>query len=183
MFYNKKDIEGEIENITKNDKTQNLGKFTNLSINYKLYFFLKKAILVKGIIFYRMTPLDKILLVEFLKEDPKNIIGMCGDGSNDSGAIASADFGILIRNSKGVNLINSHFYTEDNSISCIELIIKNGRASLENFFIIIRFMFLYSFIQMGSVIILNYNKTDFNNSQFLFLDFVCAFLSTFFSSM
>lgn len=130
-----------------------------------------------------MSPLDKILLVEFFKQEKDIIVGMCGDGSNDSGAIASSDFGILLRNKNGLNLINSHFYTEDNSISCIELIIKNGRASLENIFIIVKYLFLYGFIQMCSVYCLNFKYTDFSNNQFFFMDVVCVIITVIFSSM
>ncbi len=149
----------------------------------KLFIFLCKIIREKGVVFYRMSPMDKILLVEFLKDDRNNIVGMCGDGSNDSGAIASSDFGILLRNKNESNLINSHFYAENNSIACIEIIIKNGRASLENLFINIKFIYVYGFIKIASIFNLNLLKTDYSNYQLLMIDIFCVFFTVFFSSM
>ena len=45
---------------------------------------LRQLIVDKGILFFRMNPNDKTKLVQlFKKQDPNNIVAMCGDGAND----------------------------------------------------------------------------------------------------
>lgn len=162
------------------NNADNIFPFANIA---KMYEYLKNIIHQRGVLFYRMTPIDKILLVEFLKENKSNIIGMCGDGSNDTGAIVAADFGVLLRNDHGFNQTGSHFYTKDNSISSIEFIIKNGRASLENLFITVKFLLIYGIIQLSSVVFIILKKTDFSEKQIFFLDVICVFIPVIFSSL
>jgi magnesium-transporting ATPase (P-type) len=121
-------------------------------------------------IFYRMSPNDKVDLVNFFKENPKSIVAMCGDGANDCGALLSADVGISICHRDGSHSITSHFYSSEESISCVELIIRNGRACYENSIILFKYMILYAVIQLTSVLLLFGFKKNFTNLQYLFLD-------------
>ena len=43
-----------------------------------------------------MSPDDKAILVDNLKDAFKTQIGMCGDGANDCGALKQADAGISL---------------------------------------------------------------------------------------
>ena len=52
-------------------------------------------ILNKTLIFARMLPEHKILLIESIK-NLKYTIAMCGDGANDIGALRTADIGISL---------------------------------------------------------------------------------------
>lgn len=47
-----------------------------------------------------MSPQDKALLIEKLKETFKTEIGMCGDGANDCIALRTADLGISLSTSE-----------------------------------------------------------------------------------
>jgi magnesium-transporting ATPase (P-type) len=131
----------------------------------------------KGRIFYRMSPNDKVDLVNFFKENPKSIVAMCGDGANDCGALLSADVGISICHRDGSHSITSHFYSSEESISCVELIIRNGRACYENSIILFKYMILYAVIQLTSVLLLFGHKKDFSNLQYLFLDCFLTLIS------
>lgn len=130
----------------------------------------------KAKIFFRMTPNNKVLLVNFLKKDKSFIVSMCGDGANDCGALLASDVGISLC-SKASNNVTSHFYSKDGSINCIEIIIRNGRACYENMSILYKYMFLYSTIQIASTSFLFLNKERFDNEQYFFFDFVISIIS------
>ena len=131
----------------------------------------------KGKIFTRMKPNDKVELIKFLKETDSSIVAMCGDGANDSGALIHADVGISISHIKNYKHA-AHFYSNEDSISCLEYIIKNGKACYENNVILYKFIFMYSIIQNTSkMILLYYNQSDFSNNQYFYQDFFISFIS------
>jgi magnesium-transporting ATPase (P-type) len=143
------------------------------------YHGLLRTIDEKAIIFYRMNPYDKVDLVNFFKENKQSIVTMCGDGANDCGALLSADVGISLNNKNVNHNITAHFYSADESIQCVELVLKNGRACYENSIIVFKFMMIYATIQLTSCLLLYSNgNRDFNNSQYLFVDFCIVFLSS-----
>ena len=135
-----------------------------------LFRDLAKLMIEKGKIFSRMQPNNKVDLVNYFKEKKENIVAMCGDGANDCGALLCADIGISISHKKGTN-ITAHFYSENDSISCVEIILKNGRACLENSVIICKFMIIYGIIQNCLVLILySWGSSDLTINQYLYLD-------------
>jgi len=136
-----------------------------------IYINIINIIREKGKIFFRMSPNDKVALVNHLKEDKNTIVAMCGDGANDCGALLTADVGISVRSTKG-NSVTAHFYSEEESISCIEVIIKNGRACIENCLIIYKFMTIYAFLEQCGGILLLTIKKDFTDNQYLFMDLI-----------
>jgi len=147
----------------KQDKTD--GNYKEDSLNS----LMMKLIRNQAIIFYRMSPNDKIDLINFIKEDSENIVAMCGDGANDCGALLTADIGISVRHSSG-NSVTSHFYSSEESISCVELIIRNGRACLENSVVLIKYMLIYGFIQLTTVLLLYMVDLDMSLSQYIYSD-------------
>jgi len=56
--------------------------------------------LEKGLVYSRMKPDEKALMIHFhqenIKKNVKPIIGMCGDGANDCAALKTADIGISL---------------------------------------------------------------------------------------
>lgn len=130
----------------------------------------------KGRIFFRMSPKNKVDLVNFFKEDKLSIVAMCGDGANDCGALLSADIGISIKQTKGNN-VTSHFYSSEESISCIEHILKNGRACYENSVIIFKYMIIYALIQITTTMF-SYELNQYMSSiQYLFVDCFLSLIS------
>lgn len=159
-----------LSKIKKNKVTdfEEKSELNKSNLNYKEII---KIIQKYGRIFFRMNPNDKIDLVNFYKDDDANIVAMCGDGANDCGALLCSDVGISICHKDGHN-ITSHFYSTEESISCIEAILKNGRACYENSIIVFKYMILYSYTQLVNTIFLYSLLRDFNNGMYLYEDFI-----------
>ena len=144
----------------------------------KIYHDLVLIIREKCKIFTRMKPNDKVALIKFLKENESSIIAMCGDGANDSGALMYADLGILISHKQGDKLA-PHFFTKQTSITCLETIIKNGKASYENTVIICKFIIMYSIIfNCSKIILMFYNISQFTYNQCFYIDFFILLISS-----
>lgn len=63
--------------------------------------------LIKGVIFARMSPDEKHELVERLQELGYTVC-FCGDGANDCGALKAADVGISLSEAEGTLLQSSN---------------------------------------------------------------------------
>ncbi|XP_051981037.1 cation-transporting ATPase 13A2 isoform X1 [Xyrauchen texanus] len=126
-------------------------------------------ILMRGTVYARMTPDQKTQLVKALQKLNYRV-GMCGDGANDCGALRAADVGVSL--SEAEASVASPFTSKSNNISCVPLLIKEGRCSLVTSFSLFKYMALYSLIQFASVLILYTEKTNLGDMQFLFFDLI-----------
>ncbi|XP_051515898.1 polyamine-transporting ATPase 13A2-like isoform X2 [Myxocyprinus asiaticus] len=126
-------------------------------------------ILMRGTVYARMTPDQKTQLVKALQKLNYRV-GMCGDGANDCGALRAADVGVSL--SEAEASVASPFTSKSDNISCVPLLIKEGRCSLVTSFSLFKYMALYSLIQFASVLILYTEKTNLGDLQFLFFDLV-----------
>ncbi|KPP59437.1 hypothetical protein Z043_122642, partial [Scleropages formosus] len=124
-------------------------------------------VLVRGTVFARMAPEQKTQLVMELQKLSYRV-GMCGDGANDCGALKAADAGVSL--SEAEASVASPFTSKMNNISCVPLLIQEGRCSLVTSFSLFRFMALYSLIQFIAVLILYTFETNLGDWQFLFAD-------------
>uniref|UniRef100_A0A8C6PA33 ATPase cation transporting 13A2 n=1 Tax=Nothobranchius furzeri TaxID=105023 RepID=A0A8C6PA33_NOTFU len=124
-------------------------------------------VLMKATVFARMSPDQKAQLVKELQKLNYRV-GMCGDGANDCGALRAADVGVSL--SEAEASVASPFTSKIDNISCVPLLIREGRCSLVTSFSLFRYMALYSLIQFCSVLILNTVKTTLADFQFLFCD-------------
>uniref|UniRef100_A0A4W6BTW5 ATPase cation transporting 13A2 n=1 Tax=Lates calcarifer TaxID=8187 RepID=A0A4W6BTW5_LATCA len=132
-----------------------------------LRFSLEDGILMRTTVFARMTPDQKTQLVKELQKLNYRV-GMCGDGANDCGALRAADVGVSL--SEAEASVASPFTSKTENISCVPLLIREGRCSLVTSFGLFRYMALYSLIQFCSVLILYTVKTGVADMQFLFCD-------------
>jgi len=112
---------------------------------------LLNKIAVRGTIFARMDPEQKQQLIELL-QTLGYYVGMCGDGANDCGALKAAHAGISLSNTEAS--VASPFTSKTPNISCIPILIREGRASLVTAFGILRYMACYSLCQFLAVILL-----------------------------
>ncbi|KAM6924917.1 polyamine-transporting ATPase 13A2 [Xenentodon cancila] len=130
-------------------------------------------VLMQATVFARMSPDQKTQLVKELQKLNYRV-GMCGDGANDCGALRAADVGVSL--SEADASVASPFTSKTENISCVPLLIREGRCSLVTSFSLFRYMALYSLIQFCSVIILNTVKTSLADLQFLFCDLILVTL-------
>ncbi|XP_071841062.1 polyamine-transporting ATPase 13A3-like isoform X2 [Apostichopus japonicus] len=126
-------------------------------------------IVQRGAVFARMAPDDKAQLIEAY-QDLSYCVGMCGDGANDCGALKTAHAGISL--SEAEASVASPFTSKIPDISCVPIVIKEGRAALVTSFGVFKFMALYSVIQFVSVVILYWINSNLGDLQFLYVDLV-----------
>lgn len=126
-----------------------------------------KRMLVKGAIFARMSPDEKAELVEKLQSINYTTC-FCGDGANDCGALKAADVGVSL--SEAEASVAAPFTSRIFDISCIPILIKEGRAALVTSFCCFKYMSLYSAIQFTSVSFLYASASNLGDFQFLFID-------------
>lgn len=97
----------------------------------------RTQMLVKGMIFARMSPDEKHELVERL-QTLGYTVGFCGDGANDCGALKAADVGLSL--SEAEASVAAPFTSRQPDIRCFLEVIKEGRASLVTSFSCFKFM-------------------------------------------
>ena len=97
-------------------------------------------LVVKGTIFARMGPDQKAHLVETL-QSLDYIVGMCGDGANDCGALKAAHVGISL--SEAEASVAAPFTSRTPNITCVPQVIKEGRCALVTSFGVFKYMALY----------------------------------------
>uniref|UniRef100_A0A0K3CK53 Cation-transporting ATPase n=1 Tax=Rhodotorula toruloides TaxID=5286 RepID=A0A0K3CK53_RHOTO len=126
-----------------------------------------QRMLVKGVIFARMSPDEKHELVERL-QSLGYTVGFCGDGANDCGALKAADVGLSL--SEAEASVAAPFTSRQPDIRCFLEVIKEGRASLVTSFSCFKFMALYSLIQFTTVSLLYSIASTLGDFQFLYID-------------
>ncbi|XP_061189537.1 polyamine-transporting ATPase 13A3-like isoform X2 [Saccostrea echinata] len=153
-------------------KTQNFHfavsghSFGVLSTHFPEYI---PRVVVKGTIFARMSPDQKLQLIEDLQNIGYNV-GMCGDGANDCEALKAAHAGISL--SEAEASVAAPFTSRIPNIECVLQIMREGRAALVTSFGCFKYMALYSFIQYVSVLILYTFDANLADMQFLYVDLV-----------
>lgn len=90
-------------------------------------------------VYARMTPEHKVACVEYLMET--SVVGMCGDGGNDCGALRAAHIGVALSDAEAS--IVSPFSSSFHSIQSCVSILRYGRAALASSFACYKFLILY----------------------------------------
>lgn len=124
-------------------------------------------VLLNSSIYARMSPDEKHELVEQLQKI-NYIVGFCGDGANDCGALKAADVGISL--SEAEASVAAPFTSRVFEISCVLDVMKEGRASLVTSFSCFQYMSLYSAIQFITITILYSRGSNLGDFQFLYID-------------
>jgi cation-transporting ATPase 13A3/4/5 len=131
-----------------------------------------KKLLKKSVVFARMSPDGKALLIDAL-QNQNQLVGMCGDGANDCVALKAADVGISL--SEAEASIAAPFTSKTPDISCVIKLLREGRAALSTSFICFKYMALYSMIQFTSATILYSLKVNLTDWQFMYSDILIIF--------
>ena len=133
----------------------------------KIYYDIFKNILRFGFIFSRMSPEHKAMLVESLKEE-KLTVCMCGDGANDCSALRTAHVGVSLSPEEAS--IAAPFTSNIPDISCLIIVLKEGKAALVTSLQTFKYMMMYSLVQFICVTLLNINSSYLSDWQFLAVD-------------
>ena len=134
--------------------------------------YILTAVILKCAVFARMSPKQKSVVVEELQK-LEYVVAMCGDGANDCGALKSADVGVSLSDSEAS--VASHFTSKIQDITCIPVVVKEGRTALVTSFSIFKFMALYSVTEFTSVVILYWWLSNLGDWQYLYIDLIQVF--------
>ncbi|KAJ9084682.1 hypothetical protein DSO57_1021714 [Entomophthora muscae] len=126
-----------------------------------------QRVLAKAQVFARMSPDEKRELVELL-QGMDYCIGFCGDGANDCGALKAADIGISLSDTEAS--VAAPFTSNGLDISCVPLVIREGRAALVTSFSCFKYMGLYSIVQFTTITLLYMYGSNLGDYQFLLID-------------
>lgn len=77
-----------------------------------------------------VLPQEKSKMVKELKQDEK-LVMMCGDGINDSPALANSDIGVSVNNSTDIAMDSSDVILTKNSLNCIINLIKISKGTIK----------------------------------------------------
>jgi predicted P-type ATPase len=121
------------------------GGLTELAVTGKAFNVLCKTgdmnqLLYYTRIFARFTPEDKVNVVT-LHRDRGLVVGMCGDGGNDCGALRSAHAGLAL--SEAEASVVSPFTSKSKSVASVVELLREGRAALHTSFACYKFLIIY----------------------------------------
>jgi cation-transporting ATPase 13A3/4/5 len=136
------------------------------------YKKLMTLMLKKAVIFARMHPDEKALMIKNLQNQTwkKHLVGMCGDGANDCGALKTANVGISL--SEAEASVAAPFTSRTPDISCVITLLRYGRAALATSFQCFKYMALYSIIQFTSLTIVYAFQIDLSNADYYYIDII-----------
>ncbi|CAG5110091.1 Oidioi.mRNA.OKI2018_I69.chr2.g4531.t1.cds [Oikopleura dioica] len=131
------------------------------------YPHLVESIFAKTSIFARVSPNQKAEIVAKY-EDMDQIASFCGDGANDVAALKRASVGISLSELEAS--VAAPFTSQVADIRCVEELIKEGRCSLVTTVGMFKWIALYSFIQMITILISYWNLSNLSDWSYLYID-------------
>ncbi|SBT36608.1 P-type ATPase, putative [Plasmodium ovale wallikeri] len=133
-----------------------------------------KRFLLRVRIFSRLTPNNKIEVIkDFINFD--YITGMCGDGSNDCGALKISHAGIALSNSD--SSVVSPFSSRNENIKGVIDVLREGRACLVTSINCYKYMLLYGFmISIIKIVLFMHAHAVMSEYGYLFFDNIILLL-------
>lgn len=110
-----------------------------------------KKIISKILLFARVTPEQKLRIVNVLQEQGE-IVAMTGDGVNDASALKKSNIGIVVGDASEVAKETADLILLDNNFKTIISAIESGRLVFENIKKIILFILSNSFAEVVVII-------------------------------
>ena len=123
--------------------------------------------IMKTRIFARIKPDQKTWIINFLISKGK-YVAMCGDGTNDCGALKAAHVGLAFSDAEAS--IVAPFTSAYKKVEDVIVLIRHGRCALETCFLGFKYMTLYPLMQLAIVASLHRLQVTLGNNQFLFDD-------------
>lgn len=118
-------------------------------------------------IYGRMSPMQKKRLVEAYQSIGECVC-FCGDGANDCAALTAADVGVSL--SEAESSIAAPFTSNICDISCLPILLRNGRSSIVTSISSFKFMSLYSIVQFTTLSFLYTFGSTLSDWQFIYMD-------------
>ena len=140
---------------------------TEINDENKEYHDIFIKIISNTLVFARMQPEHKTLLIQCLKKQNK-IVAMCGDGANDVGALRSADVGISLGADQ--SSASAHFMSTGQDIKCLLKLLCEGKACVSNFLACYKFMLVLCLIKFISSNFLFQINSILTNNQTILVD-------------
>eukprot|EP00118_Oscarella_pearsei_P028344 m.1935 g.1935 ORF g.1935 m.1935 type:complete len:1183 (+) comp8071_c0_seq2:157-3705(+) len=128
---------------------------------------------VRGAVFARMLPEQKAQVVQAM-QSLGYCICMCGDGANDCGALKTANAGISL--SEAEASVASPFTSKVPNITCVPILIREGRAALATSFSVFKYMALYSMVEFVTVLMLYSIDSNLGDWQYLYIDLILVLI-------
>jgi cation-transporting ATPase 13A3/4/5 len=129
-----------------------------------------KSLLLNIRIFARMRPDDKVACVQHHVATDDLIVGMCGDGGNDSGALRTAHSGIAL--SEAEASIVSPFTSKTKSVGSVVDLIREGRAALTNSFAGYKYLIIYGQLFAMAELAMFYLGAVMSMAQYFYIDII-----------
>ncbi|PRP86428.1 hypothetical protein PROFUN_05347 [Planoprotostelium fungivorum] len=134
-------------------------------------------VILKANVYARMSPFQKADLIERL-QDQNLVVGMCGDGANDCGALKAADVGLSL--SEAEASVAAPFTSKSPTIRSVHTLLREGRCALVTSTQIFKFIAMYSLIQFATLLIVYSFGSVLGDFQFLYQDLVLIIPLVFF---
>jgi cation-transporting P-type ATPase 13A2 len=128
-----------------------------------------REVISRTLVYARLSPNTKKLLVEDLQNFGFSVL-MCGDGTNDCGALKAADVGVSL--SEAEASVAAPFTSKLKNISCVKELISEGRAALVTSISCFKYMAVYSFTEYSSVMLLYALAGNLSDFQYLTIDLI-----------
>eukprot|EP01069_Polyplicarium_translucidae_P001636 Polyplicarium_translucidae@DN1750_c0_g1_i2.p1 len=127
-------------------------------------------------IFARMTPTGKIDVVQSLMARGF-VVGMCGDGGNDCGALRAAHIGISMSDAEAS--VVSSFNAKEMNTTAVPTLIMEGRGTLASSLAAYKFLIIYSLIVSSvKVLLLARIANAMSEMQFMLIDcLICTLVA------
>ena len=128
----------------------------------------------KTVLFARVTPHHKLLLVELLQEQG-HVVAMTGDGVNDAQALKRADIGIVMGNSSDLAKDSGDLILLNNDFRVIIKSIEKGRLIYSNLKKSVAYVLSNSFVEIILIVLalLAGLPTPLSVAQILWLHLIC----------
>ena len=123
-------IKPEAKDLIKKLRKMNIETVMLTGDNYKTSKKIADELKIEKVI-SEVMPADKAETIRSLKKENKFIL-MCGDGINDSPALASADIGVSVNNGTDIAMDSSEVILTKNDLNCLINLIKISRATVRN---------------------------------------------------
>ncbi|EAR92742.1 P-type family IC HAD ATPase (macronuclear) [Tetrahymena thermophila SB210] len=130
-----------------------------------------QSLVKQASVFSRMRPEQKRRIIELLQLQHIKV-GMIGDGANDCESIKQADVGISFSSSDAA--LTAPFSSKSDSISCVETILCDGRATMAINVEIFRCIVIQNILKFVGCMVMLEEAQNFGDFQFTFLSFLCG---------